>query len=180
MVVEELQARRNCVLDTVSSVQTHFAMLYSSDLQCRKGLANSKDCDAFHLGQMLRFFTKRGTLYIGSVFNEKEADDYEGDLEDLIARLKYCPHYQLDQFHAHCGVRERMIPILKRIRPLDQVGICLLCWRSDRLGESWLEAPEKKQWNASFRIPSHWVSCADHRCLQSMYTASNRDWTPDR
>ena len=142
-------------------------------------MSNSKDCDIFHLGQMVRFFTRRGTLKIGSKFAETEVDTYKGDVEKVIEYLMNCPPYQLDQFHAHCGVRERMIPLLKRIRPLDQVGICLACWNSDRLGESWLNSPEQGPWSSSSRVPSHWVSCEDHKCLKAMYTSPDRKWTND-
>lgn len=72
--------RHQCILDTLSALQAYFLRAYgafvpdmdtdtgapppstatgSRPLQCRRMYENSPACDAFHLGEMIRFFTAR-------------------------------------------------------------------------------------------------------------------------
>ncbi|KAL9628801.1 MAG: hypothetical protein Q9164_007140, partial [Protoblastenia rupestris] len=179
-VEEELIARRQYVLHTVSSIQSHFVALYSSkELQCKKGYANSKDCDSFHLGEMVRFFIRKGTLQIQSIYAEnQEPENYVGNFSELVNRLLECPSYQLDQSHAHCGVRQRMTPILFSLWFKGQVGICLECWNKDRMSESWLDNPMGGKWTLPGDLPKSWQKCGQHQALKAMYTAEERNWTP--
>lgn len=161
--------RRQCVLHTITDLQAFFLRAYgaleepagakrigpataSSSLpinrsiqprsyQCRWAFENSSACDAFHLGQMIRFFSLRTkTVFLGSTLidpdfsidyedEDRQDDDDENehvatehalsaatgpvsDLLSLIASLKQCPDYQLDHNHTGCGVRRRLVPAL--------------------------------------------------------------------
>lgn len=168
MPLEEIYYRRQCVINTMTDLQAYFLRLYgaleeipdtrplasrttlgtsfstsqqSSPFQCRAGLANAKQCDLFHLGQMTRFFTMRSkTMFLGSTmldpdFNpdEKEGEEASSlqgdsilraasaapspsssssDLTHVIASLKRYPDYQIDPHHQTCGIRRRFLPTL--------------------------------------------------------------------
>lgn len=180
---EELACRRRYVLDTLSSIQKHFIGLYiSRQPQCRLGYSSSLQCDSYQLGEMTRFFSRKGTLRIESAFDPapEEAEPYNGNLDDIIAKLKECPSYQIDNYHTHCGLRTRLMFILEGQRPPRpslQVGICLKCWREDKSKESWFENPTGGVWvNAGERF--YGKGCGDHRDTKAMYTAVKREWTP--
>ncbi|KAI7068001.1 hypothetical protein KC339_g15177 [Hortaea werneckii] len=52
-VEDELALRRDCVLETIQSLQSYFLRLYASrDRQCRLGYDSSPQCDSFQLGEM--------------------------------------------------------------------------------------------------------------------------------
>ena len=131
---------------------------------------------------MIRFFSRKATLRIESAFSPapEELEPHNGNLEDIIAKLKECPSYQIDNNHAHCGLRTRLMSVLegpRPPRPLLQVGICLECWKEDRSNESWLENPTGGMWkNAGDKFGGR--GCGDHRYTKAMYTAVKRDWTP--
>lgn len=180
-VEEELACRRDYVLDTLSSIQKHFINLYiSKQTQCRLGYSSSPQCDAYQLGEIIRFLCRKGrTLRIESAFDPapEELEPYNGNLNDIIAKLKECPSYQIDDNHTHCGARTRLMPVLERLRPSFQVGICSGCWKEDKSKESWLENPAGGTWaNAGERF--HGRGCRAHRDTKAMYTAVKRDWTP--
>lgn len=175
--------RREYILDTLGSIQKHFVNLYiSKQPQCRLGYNSSPQCDSYQLGEMIRFFCRKGTLRIESVFDPapEEVEPYNGNLDDIIAKLKECPSYQIDKNHTHCGLRTRILPILEGARPPRpsfQVGICLLCWKEDKSKESWFENPAGGTWiNAGARFSGK--GCRSHRETKAMYTAVKRDWTP--
>lgn len=114
--------------------------------QCRWGSENSSVCDAFHLGQMTRFFTMRTkTVFLGSSlidpdFNLDEDDDANdnmntperalseppSDITSIIASLKQFPDYQIDTGHTGCGVRRRLVPALDCIEKFVGDGRGLL------------------------------------------------------
>lgn len=131
---------------------------------------------------MLRFFSRKGTLRIESAFDPTsgEIEPYNGDLNDIITKLKECPSYQVDSNHTHCGLRTRLMTVLegpRPLRPLFQVGICLGCWKDDKSKESWLENPNGGTWiNAGERFSGR--GCRDHWDTKAMYTAVKRNWTP--
>ena len=110
----------------------------------------------------------------------EELEPYKGNLNDIIAKLKGCPSYQIDSNHAHCGLRTRLMAVLegpRPPRPSFQAGICLRCWKEDRSKESWLENPSGGTWvNSGER--SYGRGCRDDRDTKAMYTAVKRDWTP--
>lgn len=182
-VEEELMSRREYVLDTLSSIQKHFVNLYiSKQSQCRLGYNSSPQCDSYQLGEMIKFFCRKGTLRIESVFDPapEELEPYSGNLNDIISKLKECPSYQIDKNHTHCGLRTRLLPILEGPRtpqPSLQVGLCFACWKEDKSKESWLENPSGNTWiNAGGRFSGK--GCRNHRETKAMYTAVKRDWTP--
>ncbi|KAH1487458.1 hypothetical protein LV164_006714 [Aspergillus fumigatus] len=160
-IEEELYYRRQCVLNTITDLQAFFLRAYGAleephepkpssttpsaaqttvqqrQFQCRCGFGNSNACDAFHLGQMMRFFTLRTkTIFIGSSLLDPdftldpENGDSNGqdtsvppqplataagppsDITSIISSLKQCPDYQLDANHTGCGVRRRFVPPL--------------------------------------------------------------------
>ena len=62
--IDELVVRRDYVLDTLQSIALHFINLYSStDQQCKLGYANSRVCDLYQLGEILKFFKKNKDGY---------------------------------------------------------------------------------------------------------------------
>ncbi|KAJ5642110.1 hypothetical protein N7490_006110 [Penicillium lividum] len=92
---EELYYRRQCVMATITDLQSHFlraygvledtdpkpsvsvpaqrpmAMPFSTpqkrQFQCKAGLANGSECDIFQVGQLIRFFAMRSkTVFLGS------------------------------------------------------------------------------------------------------------------
>ncbi|RHZ59036.1 uncharacterized protein CDV56_106737 [Aspergillus thermomutatus] len=160
-ITEELYYRRQCVLNTITDLQAFFLRAYGAldepyepkssnttpsaapttvqprQSQCRCGFGNSNACDAFHLGQMIRFFALRTkTIFIGSSLLDPdftldpESEDDNGqdtperpqplstaavppsDITAIISSLKQCPDYQLDANHTGCGVRRRFVPPL--------------------------------------------------------------------
>ncbi|GAQ10386.1 hypothetical protein ALT_7707 [Aspergillus lentulus] len=160
-IEEELYYRRQCVLNTITDLQAFFLRAYGAleephkpkpsnttpsaaqttvqqrQFQCRCGFGNSNACDAFHLGQMMRFFALRTkTIFIGSSLLDPdftvdpESEDGNGqdtpewpqplstaagppsDITSIISSLKQCPDYQLDANHTGCGVRRRFVPPL--------------------------------------------------------------------
>ena len=187
-LTEELEARRSYVLDTLSSIQKHFVDLYiSRQPQCRLGYSSSPQCDSYQLGEMVRFFCRKGTLRFESCFDSardcEEVEPYTGNLNDVTAKLKECPSYQIDSNHYHCGLRNRLMKILEGNRPLrpSQASICLDCWQENKSKESWLENPTGGVWAHNAGESGEWVygrGCQAHREIKAMYTAVKRDWTP--
>lgn len=158
---EELYYRRQCVLNTITDLQAYFLREYGAleelddpkhtytnpasvpttsfrprQFQCRMAFGNSSACDAFHLGQMTRFFTLRTkTVFLGSSLIDPDFDPEDdsshdpdafnstdrqnsgppADITAIIASLKTFPDYQIDPSHTGCGVRRRIVP------PLDCV-----------------------------------------------------------
>ncbi|KKK13921.1 hypothetical protein P175DRAFT_0507645 [Aspergillus ochraceoroseus IBT 24754] len=181
---EELYYRRQCVLNTITDLQAYFLRMYgaleeppgpqttplnpstaasvirSRQYQCRCGLGNSSACDAFHLGQMTRFFTLRTkTIFIGStlidpdfnpdaIWESEDADATEQvefnliarpstDLTAIISSLKQCPDYQIDANHTSCGIRRRFLPTLDCIEGFvgddrGLLGVNLQYWKGGK------------------------------------------------
>lgn len=122
------------------------------EFQCRCGFGNSNACDAFHLGQMVRFFSIRAkTIFLGSSLLDPDfaldSDDEEGghgdinggfsgepptDITAIIASLKQFPDYQIDSNHTGCGIRRRIIPALDCIERFVGDGRGLLGISSPR------------------------------------------------
>lgn len=177
---EELQCRHEYVLETIASIQTHFLRLYASkDMQCKMFYDNSRQCDSFQLGEMVRFLSRKGLLELGGGDSAGvlKAQPVE-DINTFIAKLKECPSYQIDVHHTRCGLRTRMLEILDRLVPSGQVGICLSCWRKGDEQENWARNPSGGRWSFSRTLPVFWGVCSEHQALKAMYTAEERDWTP--
>ncbi|KAE8355324.1 hypothetical protein BDV28DRAFT_129111 [Aspergillus coremiiformis] len=175
-VEEELYYRRQCVLNTITDLQAYFFRAFGAleepeglkstnasvavtavqarQYQCRCGFGNSSACDAFHLGQMTRFFTLRTkTIFFGSTLMDPDfgldLDDEDtaersqpagppNDITAIISSLKQCPDYQIDTNHNGCGVRRRFLP------PLD----CIERFVGDSRGLLGIELQDwdKKDW----------------------------------
>lgn len=105
----------------------------------------------------------------------EESEPFNGNINDIISRLRECTAYQIDENHTHCGLRTRLIPILNSLE-LGQAAICFSCWDADRMKESWLENPELGSW--TYAKQSSARGCEEHRRAKLMFTAETRDWTP--
>ncbi|KAL9607318.1 MAG: hypothetical protein Q9167_007760 [Letrouitia subvulpina] len=161
--VEELYCRREYVLKTIASLQSHFIGLYSSKLpQCRMGYESSPQCDSFQLGEMVRFFTRKKTVNLQSTFidSNDSQQTYKGNISDLVTELRECSSYQVDKHHTHCGLRARLLPQLDRVQNLMQAGICRHCWDIGR--DNWSDHPTGGKWFPAAKM---------------MFTADERDWT---
>lgn len=178
---EELMARREYVLATIGSIQSYFIGLYSSkELQCKMGYGNSKECDSFQLGEMIRFFMRKRMILLQTTFVATDSSQpYTGNIQDLLSCLRECPEYQLDPFHSHCGLRTRLIPLLSSIKPNVQTGISLPGWNTDRVKESWLDNPTDGTWRLQMSTVKGTSDTPRlHEATKAMYTARHRDWTP--
>jgi len=194
--------RRECVLETISSLQSHFLKLYTSgERQCKLGYDTSVQCDSFQLGEMVRFFIRLGTLRLqGTIYDVEQPPHYSGDIDRLLESLRQCPSYQLDKNHSHCGLRARLIPLLDLIQNqlgLDSrnvdVGLCAECWNNHRVQYAWSEARRPLLWTRTRlssrtipsivpremtgRRPSQSSCLAGHVVVRDMFTAVERDWT---
>ena len=178
---EELAFRRECILETVQSLQTHFLGLYTSrERQCKLGYDSSAQCDSFQLGEMVRFFVRVGMLSLKGVLvdSAEPTPSFEGDIFSLLDSLRQVPEYQIDRFHTHCGIRTRLVPLLDLLQErLQSVGICAECWHSDRVSYAWTEAKKPMLWKrSSFSLRGQ--GCANrHAGVRELFMASERDWT---
>ncbi|KAF2084927.1 hypothetical protein K490DRAFT_48070 [Saccharata proteae CBS 121410] len=194
-IEDELMYRRQCVLETISSLQKHFLKLYTSgQRQCKLGYDSSAQCDSFQLGEMVKFFVKNGTLRLRSaIFGDDPGPDYRGDINRLLDSMKQCPSYQIDNNHAHCGLRARLLPLIDFIQSqtvlsaagLD-MGICTECWLNYRSEYAWSLAKRPLVWSRpmanagrpSGRVPASGRSClARHLWVRDMFTAVDHNWT---
>ncbi|MCJ1249093.1 hypothetical protein MMC30_006315 [Trapelia coarctata] len=188
-IEEELAYRRECILATISSLQSHFLNLYarpSKQPHCRLGYASSPQCDSFQLGEMLRFFIRKGTLRLQSLVSESANEytpSYSGSITTLLASLRDCPSYQVDEHHSHCGLRTRFMPLLDHVTAMlasaEQISVCIPCWRKHKSEHSWQENTVKEWW---FRgeLPGHAIvnECGSrHDIGRNMFTAERREWT---
>ncbi|EGC44166.1 conserved hypothetical protein [Histoplasma capsulatum var. duboisii H88] len=177
-IEEELRFRHQSILDTITDLQSHFLRAYgalppespqitdpstsvlllkppqpATRLQCRRMYENSRACDSFHLGEIIRFFSTRAkTLHLESTLSSQMYDsDSGGEAEEHITRssnspqppsppptnisnilssLRQCPEYQIDPNHAGCGLRRRLLPALDCLASFttnhsNAAGICL-------------------------------------------------------
>jgi hypothetical protein len=171
---DELQYRRECILNTIASVQRHFLALYSSRArQCKLGYDSSPACDSFQLGQLLRFLTAKNLLSLvdfgpGSVhallfpsspafpstFSSTSSTTATSitsfssvDAEDILTTLKQLPGYQVDKHHTNCGPRVRVDPIIDYIRAmLSATIVSIPCaeWQRRRADVSWVIARDRR------------------------------------
>lgn len=178
---EELAFRRECVLETLQSLQTHSVGLYTSrERQCRLGYENSAQCDSFQLGEMIRFLSRIGTLQArGSILDTSEyLEPYDGDVYNLIDDLRKAPEYQIDRYHTHCGIRTKLIPLLDLVtESLQHTGVCSECWSENRIEQSWSKSKRPLMWKRStFR--SRNLSHKDlHANIKALFMAEQRDWS---
>ncbi|KAF2749553.1 hypothetical protein M011DRAFT_398426 [Sporormia fimetaria CBS 119925] len=189
-VEDEMIQRRELILETINSLQAHFLKLYSDKgqgRQCKLGYDSSAQCDSFQLGEMVRFFVKGGTLRLqGTIYDPSEPTYHQGDIERLILSLREISAYQIDRFHAHCGIRVRILPLLDMIerRCSPQSGrsgidICATCWKSCRSSYAWTLAKRPVLWMpAPPKGRAEVGPCGNaHTPVREMFMATDRMWT---
>lgn len=184
--------RRDCLLETIQSLQTHFLGVYTSrDRQCKLGYDSSGECDVFQLGQMVKFFKRINTLSLqGTVIATADPPEpYDGDLLDLIDKLKQAPEYQIDKNHSHCGIRTRILPLLELVAfSLNHaVGICLQCWQDARHDHAWSMAKRPLVWQhnhsagaamlANHKSRHTQTHVSKHTDARDLFMANQRLWT---
>ncbi|KAI1156565.1 hypothetical protein F4825DRAFT_446417 [Nemania diffusa] len=145
---QELQYRRNCILNTLASVPRHFLALYTSARsarQCQLGYDSSVACDSYQLGEMVKFLMNKG-LFALADFSPGSLDAVADTARLLpvgtaVAALRQCPAYQIDKNHANCGLRTRMLPILDFVEGLlsaNSVPVSRAAWKSNRAAHAWM------------------------------------------
>lgn len=159
-VEDELFFRRSCILATLASLIEHYISLYASpSRQCKLGYDSSAQCDAFQLGQYIKFLAKKDMLSVRASFAslahsdmDEQSNDRGHILTTLIQPLREMPSYQVDVNHWHCGPRKRLVAYLDIIEDMlaeSSIGVCLDCIQSGlpgRPNESW-------SWQRMKRLP---------------------------
>ncbi|PHH87909.1 hypothetical protein CDD83_8251 [Cordyceps sp. RAO-2017] len=195
----ELQYRRECILNTVASVQRHFLRLYASrDRQCKLGYDSSAACDAFQLGQMLKFLIAKELLFLvdfGPASLDIVPDTSLLDVDELLATLKQCPNYQVDKHHTNCGPQIRIKAIMDYIRSmLSANAVCISHhdWSRRRAEATWVEPEDKTRLRDEDGRPFSFTRAIANdqrlqyegalhadRMARSLFTATSWDWTPE-
>lgn len=196
-VEDELIQRREYILETINSLQAHFLKLYTSgERQCKLGYDTSIQCDSFQLGEMVRFFTRLGTLRLqGTIYDNTEPTYHTGDVERLLESFRQCSSYQVDRNHMHCGLRARILPLVDLLQNqlcLDttslDIGLCLECWKTHREAYAWSSAKRPVMWAQSRSLTGNRMVSKGHQrtpssCLRKhivvrdLFMATERDWT---
>ncbi|KAM0255961.1 hypothetical protein ACHAQJ_005265 [Trichoderma viride] len=199
-IEEELKYRRECVLNTIASVQRHFLDLYcSKERQCKLGYDSSAACDSFQLGQMLKFLTSKNLLFLVDYTSsslEAVPDGAMINIDDLLNTLKQCPSYQVDKHHTNCGLRIRMEPIIDYIRTMlsaSGTSIAHADWKKRRSEVSWTMLRDRRLSEneddgskfvftravASDQRLRYEAAMYTDRLSKGLFTASSWDWTPE-
>lgn len=196
---EELKYRRECVLNTIASVQRHFMDLYcSKERQCKLGYDSSGACDSFQLGQMLKFLVSKNLLFLVDYTSpslEAVPDGAMINIDDLLNTLKQCPNYQIDKHHTNCGLKIRMDPIIDYIRTMlsaSGTSIAHADWKKRRSEVSWTQLRDRRlredeeETNfvftravASDQRLRYEAAMYTDRLSKGLFTASSWDWTPE-
>lgn len=201
MKTEELRYRRECILNTIASVQRHFLALFSSrERQCKLGYDTSAACDSFQLGQMLKFFLAKNLLFLVD-FSPTSLDSVPDtamvEVEELLSTLQQCPNYQIDKNHTNCGLRVRLEPIMGYMRTMLSANVIALPhadWERRRIEVSWVTARENSDANddkspgKAFeftraiandqRLRYEGAMYVD-KMAKAMFMAEAWDWTPE-
>jgi hypothetical protein len=195
----ELQYRRECILDTISSIPRHFLQLYTSRTrQCKLGYDSSSSCDSYQLGEMVKFLVNHGLLSLVD-FSPTSLDAVQDcatvDIYQILSTLKQCPSYQIDKNHTNCGMRTRILPILDYIQTVlssNAISIRKPDWKTNRDAVSWLpngddpdnsrSVPKVFRFTRSVasdqRLRYEGVLGAD-RMAKPLFAAEKWDWTPE-
>lgn len=196
---EELKYRRECVLNTIASVQRHFLDLYcSKERQCKLGYDSSGACDSFQLGQMLKFLVSKNLLFLVDYTSpslEAVPDGAMINIDDLLNTLKQCPNYQIDKHHTNCGLKIRMDPIMDYIRTMlsaSGTSIAHADWKKRRSEVSWTQLRDRRLREdeeevkfvftravASDQRLRYEAAMYTDRLSKGLFTASSWDWTPE-
>ncbi|KAK5163510.1 uncharacterized protein LTR77_010692 [Saxophila tyrrhenica] len=176
---DELVYRRECMLETIQSLQSHFLALYSSrERQCKLGYDSSAQCDSFQLGEMVRFFTRIGTVQLqGTLIDVADPPEpHAGDLINLLDTLRQVPEYQIDKFHSHCGIRTRLVPMLDLLqRAIPHAAVCGECWEANRTDLAWLGAKRPLLWRKG--DSGLYGTGHRHAGIRDFFTATERQWS---
>ncbi|UKZ59153.1 uncharacterized protein TrAtP1_000469 [Trichoderma atroviride] len=198
-IEEELEYRRECVLNTIASVQRHFLNLYcSKERQCKLGYDSSGACDSFQLGQMLKFLVSKNLLFLVDYTSpslEAVPDGAMINIDDLLNTLKQCPNYQIDKHHTNCGLKIRMDPITDYIRTMlsaSGTSIAHADWKKRRSEVSWTQLRDRRLREdeeevkfvftravASDQRLRYEAAMYTDRLSKGLFTASSWDWTPE-
>ncbi|KAL7798314.1 hypothetical protein V8C37DRAFT_367317 [Trichoderma ceciliae] len=199
-IEEELQYRRECVLNTIASVQRHFLDLYcSKERQCKLGYDSSAACDSFQLGQMLKFLTSKNLLFLVDFTSpslEAVPDGAMINIDELLSTLKQCPNYQVDKHHTNCGLRIRIEPIVDYIRAMlsaSGTSIAHADWKKRRSEVSWTILRDSRLSENEDDMPKFVFTRAvandqrlryegamyTDRVSKGLFTATSWDWTPE-
>ncbi|KAI1174545.1 hypothetical protein F4777DRAFT_379431 [Nemania sp. FL0916] len=150
---QELQYRRNCILNTLASIPRHFLVLYTSVRgmrQCKLGYDSSVACDSYQLGEMFKFLTNKGLFFLAD-FSPKSLDGLSDatllPVDGVLAALRQCPAYQIDKNHTNCGLRTRLLPLLDFLQGLlsaNSIPISQPAWKNHRAAHSWMPVEDKE------------------------------------
>ncbi|KAI4870611.1 hypothetical protein F4820DRAFT_402764 [Hypoxylon rubiginosum] len=197
-IEEELQFRRQCILNTIASVQRHFLKLYTSRTrQCKLGYDSSAACDSYQLGETFKFLTNKNLMFLvdfspGSL--DSIADTSLLQIDTILATLRQCPSYQIDKNHTNCGLRTRILPILDFIQSLlsaNSIPIARLVWKNNRQSAAWLPPNSEGKTPAEAKPFSFTRSLASDQRLRfenalgadkfakDVFMASSWDWTAE-
>ncbi|KAI0909386.1 hypothetical protein F4823DRAFT_624925 [Ustulina deusta] len=144
---QELQYRRNSVLNALASVPRHFLVLYTSSRgarQCKLGYDSSVACDSYQLGEMFKFLANKGLLFLvdfSPASLDAVADTALLPVDHVLATLRQCPAYQIDKNHTNCGLRTRLLPILDFIQGLlsaNSIPVSRAAWKNSRAAHAWM------------------------------------------
>ncbi|RDA93824.1 hypothetical protein CP533_6347 [Ophiocordyceps camponoti-saundersi (nom. inval.)] len=192
----ELRHRRDCILNALASVPDHFLGLYLLKGQrCRMGYNSSLACDAFQLGQMVKYLKAKGLLFLVD-FRPASIDSipdtsqlHVNQIMDLLRRI---PNYQIDRHHSNCGPRVHIQPILDFLRLMlsaDAIGISKTDWKKRRAEVTWDGCLPKDDGDPSFFfMPSlpperkkrgRYESKQLSRKARRLFMAKRWFWTPD-
>ncbi|ORY55096.1 uncharacterized protein BCR38DRAFT_357137 [Pseudomassariella vexata] len=148
---EELQHRRECILNTIASVQRHFLKLYTSRTrQCKLGYDSSAACDSYQLGEMLKFLTNKNLMFLvdfSPASLDSIADTSLLQIDPVLATLRQCPSYQIDKNHTNCGLRTRILSIVDFLQALlsaNSIPIARMQWKTSRHTATWIPTDNEK------------------------------------
>ena len=196
MPTEELQYRRECILNTIASVPRHFVGRYiSKTRQCQLGYDSSAACDSYQLGEILKFLTNKNLMFLvdfspGSL--NLIADTSLLHVDTILATLRQCPSYQIDKNHTNCGLRTRVLPIVDFIQALlsaNSIPVSHQGWQSNRQATAW-HHPEKRieEVVAPFRFTRAVANdqrlrfehaLGAEKFARDVFTAGSWNWTAD-
>lgn len=188
-LTEELQFRRECILETLDSLQAYVLSLYTEGTQmCKLGYDTSPQCDSFQLGLYTRYLKRSKLLDLRSTFfAAPENDPYEGDVSSLLDKLRSCPSYQIDQLHSHCGPRKILLGGLSIIADLlsdNRLGICVKCLEDKNLPDYlwtssnaplFYDSVALKQYRM-MKSPSSCARFAAHENAKEFFMAEDKSW----
>ncbi|KAK5662843.1 hypothetical protein OQA88_6254 [Cercophora sp. LCS_1] len=194
----ELKYRRECVLNTIASIQRYFIRRYTSrKRQCTLGYDSSASCDSYQLGEMVKFLVSHDLMSLAdfspSSLSEMTQDYAAVDINHIISALRQCPSYQIDKNHTNCGWRTRLLPILDYIKGMmssSSIAISGPAWKKNRDTTSWFPGDEKdaKKDEKIFRFTRSVLgdqrlrfegAMGTNRLAKALFTADEWDWSPE-